>query len=262
MSSAGIRSQPVLSVPQTPCNTSSSSSPPQSSSSLPPAPTNELLSQICDRLRSNDFSDEWSRDYEHVLNRLIHYAPKRGGLITCCGKRGPPQHIQLVTRTRNDKNNRSDSHNKRLQTEINTGTRLHNDPTNHTNNDYNRLTPNQSLGVVNDLGLTRNQARHYRHIMKTSGTTSVIASDYAIKKALDERNWQFHSDTFTTTVKTKIKNAKKGEQTFKEQQVDVFYTRMINVGEFLTQQFEELIRQEVMFKDCNEVVMAYSWFVV
>ena len=258
MSAAGRSSQPVLSVPQTPCATSSSSSSSSSSSppqsplpSSPPATPTELLNQICDRLRRNDFSAEWSRDYEHVLNRLIHCAPKKGKLIPCRGKRGPPQYIQLVTHSRKQKSDRSHSHNKRLQTEINIGKRLHKDPIHDTHNDSDKLTPNLSLGVVNDLGLNGKQARRYRHIMKTTGTTSVIASDYAIKKVLDERNWQFESDTFQTIVKTQVKNAKKGEKKCIEQKVDVPYTRMVNVSEFLTQQFDELLRQGILFKDRN-----------
>ena len=252
-SSAAISSQSVLSVPQTPCNTPSSSPPsPQSlPPPLPPAPTDALLSQICDRLRSNDFSVEWSRDYERVLNRLIHCAPKKGRLIPCRGKRGPPQYIQLVTHTRKPKNDRSQSHNKRLQTEINIGKRLHKDPIHDTHNDSDKLTPNQSLGVVNDLGLNGKQARRYRHIMKTTGTTSVISSEYAIMKVLDERNWQFESDTFRTIVKTQVKNAKKGEKKYIEKKVDVPYTRMVNVSVFLTQQFDELIRQGILMKDGN-----------
>ena len=152
MSAAGRSSQPVLSVPKTPCATSSSSSssPPQSPlPSSPPATPTELLNQICDRLRRNDFSAEWSRDYERVLNRLIHCAPKKGKLIPCRGKRGPPQYIQLVTHSRKQKDDRSHSHNKRLQTEINIGKRLHKDPIHDTCNDTEKLTPNQSLGVVN-----------------------------------------------------------------------------------------------------------------
>ena len=232
MSAAGRSSQPVLSVPQTPCATSSSSSssssPPQSPlPSSPPATPTKLLNQICDRLRRNDFSAEWSRDYERVLNRLIHCAPKKGKLIPCRGKRGPPQYIQLVTHSRKQKSDRSQSHNKRLQTEINIGKRLHKDPIHDTCNDTEKLTPNLSLGVVNDLGLNGKQARRYRHIMKTTGTTSVIASDYAIKKVIDERNWQFESDTFRTIVKTQVKNAKKGEKKYIEQKVDVPYTRMV-----------------------------------
>ena len=174
-----------------------------------------------------------------------------GRLIPCRGKRGPPQYVQLVTHSRKPKDDRSQSHNKRLQTEINIGKRLHKDPIHDTHNDTDKLTPNQSLGVVNDLGLNGKQARRYRHIMKTTGTTSVIASEYAIKKVIDERNWQFESNTFKTTVKTHVKNAKKGEKKCIEHKVDVPYTRMVNVSEFLTQQFDELIRQEVLFKDRN-----------
>ena len=80
MSPAAINSQSILSVPQTSCNASTSSPP-----SSPPAPTDELFNQICDRLRRNDYSAEWSRDYERVLNRLIHCAPKKGKLIPCRG---------------------------------------------------------------------------------------------------------------------------------------------------------------------------------
>ena len=134
---AAISSQSILSVPQTPCNAPSLPPPPPPSSppSSPPSPTNELFNQICDRLRRNDFSAEWSRDYERVLNRLIHCAPKKGRLIPCRGKRGPPQYIQLVTHSRQPKNDRSQSHNKRLQTEININKRLHKDPIHDIHND-------------------------------------------------------------------------------------------------------------------------------